>query len=103
MYNGLITSLSLYPIKYLNEFFVPYDSSLETNILSTSMPSIFVTFCFYKSLFLIFFISKIYVFFYSFLYLVKKKEKFLYNKLRCTEGDHILYLGSKLIFRHSGL
>ena len=26
IHNGLITSLSLYPIKYLNEFFVPYDS-----------------------------------------------------------------------------
>ena len=31
--NGLIISLSLYPIKYLNELFVPYGSSLETNIL----------------------------------------------------------------------
>ena len=37
MHNGLITSLSLYPINYLNEFFVPYDSSLETNISLTSM------------------------------------------------------------------
>ena len=39
-HNGLITSLSLYPIKYLNEFFVPYGSFLETNILLTSISSI---------------------------------------------------------------
>ena len=46
MHNGLITSssLSLYPIKYLNEFFVPYSSSLETNILLASMSSILVSF-----------------------------------------------------------
>ena len=43
MHNGLITSLSLYPIKYLNEFFVPYGSPLGTNILLTSMPSILAT------------------------------------------------------------
>ena len=55
MHNGLITSLSLYPIKYLNEFFVPHGSSLETNILLTSVSSILVTFLFLsKSLFLIF-------------------------------------------------
>ena len=53
MSNGLITSLSLYPIKYLIEFFAPYDSSLETNILLTSMSCILVTFLFLKkSLFL---------------------------------------------------
>ena len=45
MRNGLIT-LSLYPIKYLNHFFVQYGSSLETNILLTSMSSILVTFLF---------------------------------------------------------
>ena len=46
MHNGLIKSLSLYPIKYLNEFFVPYGSSLETNILLASMSSILITFLF---------------------------------------------------------
>ena len=46
MHNGLITSLSSYPIKYLNEFFAPYGSSLETNILLTSIPSILNTFLF---------------------------------------------------------
>ena len=40
MHNGLITSLSLYPIKYLNEFLLPYGSIFETNILLTLMPSI---------------------------------------------------------------
>ena len=46
MHNGLITKLSLYPIKYSNEIFVPYSSSLETNILLTSMSSILATFLF---------------------------------------------------------
>ena len=46
MHNGLITSLSLYPIKYLNEFFVQYGSFLETNILLISMSSILATFLF---------------------------------------------------------
>ena len=60
MHNGLITSLSLYPIKYLNEFFVPYDSSLETNISLTSM-SIGYFFVFIKVTLLKFFVFKIYV------------------------------------------
>ena len=42
MHNGLI--ISLYPIKYLNEFLVPYGSFLETNILLTLMTSIFFYF-----------------------------------------------------------
>ena len=46
MHNGLTTSLSLYPIKYLNDFFVPYGSSLKTNILLTSMSSILITILF---------------------------------------------------------
>ena len=36
MHNDLITSSSFYPTKYLNEFFKPYGSSLETNTLLTS-------------------------------------------------------------------
>ena len=44
MHNGPITSLSLYPIKYLNEFFLSYASSVEANILLTSMLSVLVTF-----------------------------------------------------------
>ena len=44
--NGLIISLSLYPIKYLNELFVPYGSSLETNILLALMSYILVTLLF---------------------------------------------------------
>ena len=44
--NGLIISLSLYPIKYLNELFVPYGSSLETNILLALISSILVTLLF---------------------------------------------------------
>ena len=43
----ILWSLSLYLIKYLNEFFVPYGgSSLETNILLALTSSILVTFLF---------------------------------------------------------
>ena len=52
MHNGLITSSSLYPIKYLDEFFVPCGSSFETSILLALMSSILATFCFCKSHFL---------------------------------------------------
>ena len=50
MHNDLIASLSLYPIKYSKEFFVPYGSSLEANILLTSMLSILITFLFLQKL-----------------------------------------------------
>ena len=39
-YNGLMALLSLYPIKHLNELYLPYYSFLETNILLTSISSI---------------------------------------------------------------
>ena len=45
-HNGPITLLSLYPIKYLYECFVPYGSFLETNILLTSMSLILFIFLF---------------------------------------------------------
>ena len=62
MRNCLITLLSLYPIKYLNEFFKPYGSSLETNILLTLMSSILITFSLsVKIAFFYFFVSEIYV------------------------------------------
>ena len=37
MHEGLTSSLSLYPVKYLTELFGPYGSSLEINILLISM------------------------------------------------------------------
>ena len=40
MHKGLIMSLWLYPIEYFIDPFIPNGSSLETNILLTSMPSI---------------------------------------------------------------
>ena len=40
MHKVLIISLSLFPIKYLIDPFIPYGSSLETNILLISMSSI---------------------------------------------------------------
>ena len=46
MHNGLIISLSLYPVKYLNELFVLYGSFLETNILLTLNSYIFFLFLF---------------------------------------------------------
>ena len=45
-YNGLITSLPFYPVKYLNVLFMPYGSFLETNILLTSISSILNLFLF---------------------------------------------------------
>ena len=45
-YNGLITSLLLYLIKYLNELYLPYCSFLDTNILLTSISSILNIFLF---------------------------------------------------------
>ena len=38
-------------MKYLSEFFVPYDSFLETNILLTFKSRKLNSFCFYKSYF----------------------------------------------------
>ena len=46
MLNGLMTSLSFYPIKYLSEFFIPYDSVLETSILLISTSFILNSFLF---------------------------------------------------------
>ena len=76
MHNGVITSLSLYAIKYLNEFFVPYGSSLDTNILLTSISSVLL-FCFCKSHFFDFFVSKIYVLSAHCNTYKKKKQNFL--------------------------
>ena len=45
-HDGLITRLSLYPIKYLDELYLPYCSFLETNILLASIPSILNIFLF---------------------------------------------------------
>ena len=61
MYNGLITSLSLYPIKHLNDFFKPYGSSLVTNILLTPMSSTLITFFCKNHVFYFFFATKIHV------------------------------------------
>ena len=56
-----MTSLSLYPIKYLNELYLAYVSFLETNILLRSISSILNILCFFcKSHFFDFFIVKIY-------------------------------------------
>ena len=61
-YNVLITSLSLYPIKYLNRLYLSYCSFLETNILLTSISSILNVFFVFivEVTFLDIFIVKIY-------------------------------------------
>ena len=51
MHIGLITSLSIYPIKYLIALIIPYGSSLESTILLTSLSSVLNAFCFCKNLF----------------------------------------------------
>ena len=43
-------------MKYFSDFFLPYDSFLETNILLTSMPSILNSFVFVKIAFVGFFV-----------------------------------------------
>ena len=45
-YNGLITLLSLYPIKNLDELYLPNCSFLETNILLASISSVLNIFLF---------------------------------------------------------
>ena len=51
MHKGLMASLSLYPVKYLSDLFVPYGYFSETNILLASMSSILNIFCLCKSYF----------------------------------------------------
>ena len=46
MHKDLIPSLPLYPMKYLIELFAPYGSSLEANVLLTSMSYILNAFLF---------------------------------------------------------
>ena len=69
MHNGLMSSLLSYPIKYLNEYFLPYDSLLETIILLMSMsPVLKIIFCFNKNYsYLVFYNWKVYSF-HSFFY-----------------------------------
>ena len=86
MHNGLITSSSLYPIKHLNEFFKPYGSSLETNISSTSMSSILITFFdFVKIAFLILFYPK-FMFFPLILIQNEKKSKIFFIAILGIQG-----------------
>ena len=69
MHKGLITSLWLYPIKYFIDPFIPHGSSLETNILLTSMSSILnAVFALVKYLFLKHFSLQNLCSFRSFLY-----------------------------------
>ena len=73
MRKDLMSSLSLYPIKYLIDFFEPYGSSLETNILLTSkficLKGFFV---FVEFTLLVFFSSKFMLFPLN-LIMIKKK------------------------------
>ena len=74
-------SLSLYPIKYLSELYLPYFSFSETSILSTSRLFIlifFVCFCYCRSHFFCFFCGRNLCYFHLFLYSVKKKSKIFF-------------------------
>ena len=57
MHNGLMTSSSLHPMKYLSELFEPCDSFLQTNILLTSKSCISNSFLFLQKLRLLIFLS----------------------------------------------
>ena len=91
MHNGLMTSLSLSPIKCLNEFFEPYGSSLGTNISLTSMSSYFLVFL--KIPFFHFFVSEIHVLSIHSYTEWKKKKFFFYNNLG-VQGVIIYFYGS---------
>ena len=82
-----MTSSSLYPMKYLSEFFVPYDSFLETNILLTSKSCILIVSYFCRNCFCGFFYPQNLCSSHSFLYLAEKKivTKNFYNNL----GYHV--------------
>ena len=76
-------------MKYLSEFFVPYDSFLETNILLTSKPCILNSFLLLQKLLLLIFLSLnfLYHFFYLYLFTLifimgeKKCKKTFYSNL----------------------
>ena len=58
---------------YLDEFFVPYDSFLETNILLTSISSILNIFLFLQKLLLLIFLSPKFMLFPLIFILSEKK------------------------------
>ena len=60
MHKGLMTSLSLYPMKHLVDLFVPYGSFLETKVLLASMSSMLNSFFFVENAFFYLFVAEIY-------------------------------------------
>ena len=86
--NGLITSLSLYPIKYINELSLPYCSFLETNILLKSISSaVNIFFIFVK---FSFFLFKLNLCFFSVHFYILKKHFFFY--IIIIVYVHLLYI-----------
>ena len=79
--NDLITSLSLYPIKYLNELYLPYFSFLETSILLTSILFILNIFFVFvlKVAYFYFFVVEVYVIFIHSDIQRRKQVKIFYN------------------------
>ena len=71
IHNGLMSSPSLYPLKCLNDLFVPYVSFFKTNILSISISKYF--FAFVKIIISLFFCRRKLCSFHSCLYLAKTK------------------------------
>ena len=68
-------------MKYLSEFFMPYDSFLETNVLLTSKSCKLNSFLFLKKLLLLIFLSSKFMLFHSFLYFVEKNVKHFNSNL----------------------
>ena len=76
VYNGLISSLSLHPIKYLKARFVPFDSFWDITILSISTLFIIIDCLSFINLFLLTpWLQKTEIF-YSFSVLYDKKSKY---------------------------
>ena len=80
-----MTSLLLYPMKYLSEFFVPYGSFFQTNILSRSMSSILNSFLFFVEITFVDLFSNKFMYFPIILILGKKYH---WNLLDFRAGLH---------------
>ena len=78
-------------MKYLSEFFVPYDTFSGTNILLTCKSCILNSFLFMQKLLLLIYLSsKFMPLFHSFLYLVKINLKYFYSNLHILRMVHVL-------------
>ena len=80
-------------MKYLSEFFVPYDSFLESNILLAFKSCILNSFVVIKSTFVDFFVLKIYALSTHSYTWLKKKIKRFYSTLEYHAGNTYFEMG----------